>query len=1136
MKRSFLKYVFLVGIFVLAGICSCQDNDIVKLNRYDIVEGIPVQVTLKYGVPESVEVTTRTAQSEETERTIYRLYVIAFNEDGSVSGRNSYENVNNDTGSGTIEDFTMTSGNNKQIFIVGNPNSGVGTLNVDALRNVQSLDEFEALASQLTNPLNIERRAFLMVGQMKNKDGEMQIAVDEDGIILNASNDPVPLERVDARITFRVKVDNPDYSNFVFVPKYYQVKNIPQGTYLLPREKVSMPDGKYYDYAEAMEAQQPGSGYASMESNTERLYFDGEKDFEDGQGTWHYFEFYLPENRLKPRNEIKSDESQRGDISDYYADASSLYALREKKEKGKQISDSSKPGQVYEQGPYVFANEHSTYVEIYGNLSYEYKGQFVHANVIYTVHLGNTGNTSSNGSGYENEETLVNNYDTERNTHYIYSVTITGVESMRVEVVAETPKETRPGVEGSVIVAGGEVRSVDAHYCRDLITLSREEILDGLSWAISTPFQSGMKVFDTEMVNDVIDGNRPESDLQTDASLNDYKWVKFGINKEYPFIDFKEEHFGHPDEYNHDNYYCRLDVLKYPGEDAYDGGDGLMNGGGTSAPAFGISDEDAPFSAYYNNRVKLYDVNQLLNHLYREAKDSGSTIFDEDGTVTISVFIDEYLYVYDPTKEYYQKPIAVDVDGVISDEDLMLWKKVVNGDNRMLHICKSGAKYSPDGQTSWAESVVTISQSPIYTFYNADESLTELESAWGTESIMEVGDSKYPTGELSIGTNLDFGGNTTTDNGRKNTLNILNQKELKWSDIVSVYTKAPDLRDGYRNIWYACLLRNRDLDGDDVVDPEEIRWYLASIDQLTDLWIGEDAIPNAKLYNKEVQNGVVTISHVASSSYYSGSPSNPWIIWAEEGASRGSYNGDDYKDKISDAYAYRCVRNLGLKLQYANDEIPVYQDYVKENLPSQPHVANGETYTERVIDVSYMDAVCVRPASVDTPLPKMTERDSYRNNRPYWRFAVIESATDDSDGLYHPSSTGHSSYDDYGYGDWIVYYDNERNGYPCPTGYRIPNQRELMLLYTTYPELFTNQYPSYITEQDKNAIYMCKTAFSFKDYKPYSDQTISNWSWNDNNHSRIGFAYQSGNLFLLNYSVYLDSYKMSVRCVRDMVE
>src|SRR5699024_4261757 len=95
----------------------------------------------------------------------------------------------------------------------------------------------------------------------------------------------------------------------------------------------------------------------------------------------------------------------------------------------------------------------------------------------------------------------------------------------------------------------------------------------------------------------------------------------------------------------------------------------------------------------------------------------------------------------------------------------------------------------------------------------------------------------------------------------------------------------------------------RDLDGDDVIDADEIRWYLASVDQLTDLWIGEAAIPKAKLYMNDIdasgveipiENGVTRV-HVASSSYHPGTtdkptnkPSDPWVIWAEESASRGS--------------------------------------------------------------------------------------------------------------------------------------------------------------------------------------------------------------------------------------------------------
>ena len=45
------------------------------------------------------------------------------------------------------------------------------------------------------------------------------------------------------------------------------------------------------------------------------------------------------------------------------------------------------------------------------------------------------------------------------------------------------------------------------------------------------------------------------------------------------------------------------------------------------------------------------------------------------------------------------------------------------------------------------------------------------------------------------------------------------------------------------------LLRNRDLNGDNIVQPNEIRWYLAAIDQLVDLYIGEYALDDAsRLY------------------------------------------------------------------------------------------------------------------------------------------------------------------------------------------------------------------------------------------------------------------------------------------------
>lgn len=1116
-------YSFLIGLVVCL-LASCADEDVIKRQDTHVVEGVPVTVTLSYATAQSA-VQSRIAQSEEVERTIYRLYAIAFDENGNVAGRNAYENVNNSTGRGTI-DFSMTSGT-RQIFLVGNPGSA-GSLSFATLRAVQTLNDFKKLTSILTDPEYISRMTFLMVGQMKTKDGGTDIVVNEKGKIISDLEGPVQLERVDSRITFKVRTGG-NYANMVFTPKYYQVVNIPQGTYLWPREKTDVSeDAPYYDYSEQLVANGE-TGYATSVQSV----FDGERQFEGDSKASHYFEFYIAENRLNPKAIIYSSEnsSERNQQKagwggeDYYTDAQSLYALRERKTKGDPVEGNTvgKPGQEYEQGEeWVFANEHSTYVIIRGSLSYqdnsvEGVGKFIHAEVVYRVHLGSTGNANENGGNFENDPSLANNYDTNRNTHYTYTVTITGVNSMRVEV--QENKEVRPGVEGSVIVAGGQVKSVDAHYCRDIITLRRGDIKSGLSWAVSTPLQNGMKVFNKEVADAYVkDETTDVTALQTNLSLNDYKWVKFGINKEYPFVENEEHEWGH--DHNHDAYYCREDVLKYPGDQMYDGGEG----GNKPAPAFGGNGQR---SEYYNGEtVKLYDVNQLLNHLYVEAQNDNSTIFDEvddnsdNDVVTISVFIDEYVYYYYPDQCYSKKWDEADKEDLQS-----LWKLTVNGDNRMLHICEAGAEYSPDGQTSWAESVVTISQSPVYTFYNPNAA--DLESAWGTETIMEVGDDSYSNGELDAKSISHLPGNrgNSLSNGRQNQLNIIpTNGNLKWSDVVSVYTKTPQLKDQYRNIWYACLLRNRDLDGDDIVDPEEIRWYLASIDQLSDIWIGEDAIPNAKLYTTEIENNFVKGQHLASSSYYNGTPSDTWLLWAEEGVSRSQRNinwqwrRNEHDDR---AYAYRCIRNLGLTLVNDND-IPEYNDYVITG--NNTRIANGETYTELTIDVSRLNANAVR-GFTDVPLPSpLTERDEYRNNRPYRKFAVIQSSTNTPNGVYT--------------GDWYDIYENETNGNPCPMGYRVPNQREMVLLYTTYPQLFESI--------GDNEMFACKTSFSLKTYEPYSLKDDPDGGFLPNNGSfegshscRVGYVlFGNGNFSILhsNSSGYWPKLKVYVRCIRDMRE
>lgn len=1104
MRKMKLIYVWLLGLVAI--LTACADEEIV--NGYNIKEGVPVTVNLKFNVAASA-VESRSAQDATVEQTVQRLFVIAFKRNGEISGKTYLQSVNT-TGSGTVT-LDMYSGTGQQIFAVANPNSGVGTLSYEQLEAVTNLDDFKALHSQLrtdkgeTVSLSVERMAFLMCGQLKNTEGGTDIAVDAQGNLVGAA-DKIDLERVDARITFNVKADGSEkgYTNMTFTPKYYQVENIPQGTYLVPRENE--------DYAETMT-----TGYASMQAAGKEYYFDEAKRENDD---WSYFEFYLLENRRQPTEEQKITKEKK-DAS--YSEVQNLYALREKRAKTENKVDETKPGQEYVPGDFVFAPENSTYVTIRGTLSFQHGTDFYNADVTYTVHLGSTGSDPDS-------EKLVNYYDVCRNTHYTYNVTITGVESMRVEVVSD--KEERPGVEGDVIKAGGEVVDLDSHYGRAKFSLTRGDIKAGLSWAISTPFQRGLKVFDrSNYTKDKSEDGTVVSDarslspdqvenLQTNiTTLNDYRWVQFAINQECVLVR---------DDEGHTNVKVPPSAFaKYPGYAAYSSTN-LNN----KAPAFGGEGYHYSGStAIYSQDVVLYDVNQLLNHLFIEANKSeeqgcdlflkdGRVSYDDDAEVTITAFIDEFVYKYDPTEDYYKIP-----DTEVTSNELLLWKKVVNGENRMLHICVEGARYSPDGNTSWAESVITFSQRPIYTFYDPD---SDVSTAWGTEFKNESEDAEDGTDKNLPATSSALNGitwnkdNNTFDDGRKNTLEVLRQlTNLKWTDVL--YLNDGDygrLKDKYKSVWFACLGRNRDLNGDNIVQLDEIRWYLASVDQLTDIFIAEAAVPNAKLYSQNATSASVPLEHVISSTYHTiknewgNITMSPWIIWAEEGASRGVYGSSG--DVTSYLHTYRCLRNLGLSLKTIDSEV---DDYVQPSEESTRTVTIGRetvTYTERTIDLSRLEPNTLRAALTGGILPQNKERDD--NDRPYRKFAVLVSAAGDRWNSSYTNTSG--LYPNGGTTPWRSVWYNEENGNPCPEGYRAPNLRELMLMYTTYPDLFENAFGG------KYSYYLCKTGFSFDGWPGYTD-------------GRPGFVYiyesiaDYGNLKLIGGDDGTASGK--VRCVRDVI-
>lgn len=111
--------------------------------------------------------------------------------------------------------------------------------------------------------------------------------------------------------------------------------------------------------------------------------------------------------------------------------------------------------------------------------------------VIYTIHLGLV-----NG---------VNDFNTNRNTHYTYTVTINGAHSIEVEV--DENKEIEPGTEGEVIVANNII-TLDCHYGVEIVNFHADQISEQLTWYVKTVFSEGM----------------------AETNPKDYQWIKFRLN------------------------------------------------------------------------------------------------------------------------------------------------------------------------------------------------------------------------------------------------------------------------------------------------------------------------------------------------------------------------------------------------------------------------------------------------------------------------------------------------------------------------------------------------------------------------------------------------------------------------------
>lgn len=490
-----------------------------------------------------------------------------------------------------------------------------------------------------------------------------------------------------------------------------------------------------------------------------------------------------------------------------------------------------------------------------------------------------------------------------------------------------------------------------------------------------------------------------------EAAIYDYKWIKFAINDDYGIA---------ADKY-----------VKYPGDQNYEGTDG-----GEASPSY--PDKSA---------ARLLDIHQLLQRLRQEYYAGQTT-----GTVAVTAFVDEYVYFTHPQT---------------GAEMLAKWREYVEAEDRLMYFTNgANSKYSPDGASSVVEAIQTFKQKSIRTVYNVKKSETDLPTAWGLESVMEA--DKL----LDLET---VNRNTTRDNGRLNTIicllgdNYEGNETLHWTDVISTDEHYALKKN---DALHAILMRNRDLNGDDIVQPNEIRWYLAAIDQLVDLYIGEYALDeDSRLYQPDLIDDNKRL-HYISSSKSGDNRTDPWVLWSEECVALSNRN--DYIGYVN-GYAYRCMRNLGINLDNPTT-VPT---------PLIPKVTQAESDGSYLVDVSNLSEKA-RRLSFEAGSTLGAHSDTDPQNRPYEKFRVAPVGEDYNNQGNKPTTEA-------GWSGWnrVLTFTNAGNWSEyqtlvLPDGYRLPNLRELLIMGTRLPDTAWKQYEArylggYVRSK---AMYLSMTSFS----------------------------------------------------------
>lgn len=1149
------KYIYNFLIILAASllISSCRDDSFANLDYVTIGEEVTINVPISFP---QMDVKTRANLEDWQINQVNNVWIATFDAiNGNITSKDSEGNL----GWFAIDnpkDYNEPQSQKVTINTLSGPSFIVAVANVDnqgffkstpnnktaisaLLKEATSWSKFLEIAVDAPSEyedVNAPHTPLTMVGCYTNKKPGTHdpskisdpsdisnwqnedftphtIPTSENGVA-SLTDGAIHLRRLVSQNTFRIIAGE----NITITPNSYKIVNVPVYSWLYERP-ANAENGLLANYGDACTKENKDDYYVTTDIYPASSF---EQDGND-----YVFSFWQAENKHTGTFNIENPNYKDRQEQTHNADGTNTGLFKAL------IGQDNTDWTSNNMASYVLINLTIDYKK---SMSVDENGKpqtggtdvFRSGNAVLLIHLG-----------YLNK--IVSDFNCFRNTKYTYKITVNGLNDILVEAYGT---EETPGVEGLVSDVFNPTLNLDSHYHCFNVQLTDEElqayktspdgVSSGFGFIISTydNLNGGLKRFEESNFVEYENYDKVPEDIQkyvnwielrkTTAKDVLAKYIpRNGKNgKKYDGLTFNlidaskgltKDQFSTDGDINGNWYTVFVNEYTYEADGA--------NETLSATDASGQTKGKPLWQSYVNAEPRRFYIK-----VTRQVSNDQQSIYARSKYAAIQQSILSYYSSTDPTT-----PVNGGVKGSaigIERENESLGKNLRrsftgqglgindnNGRHNTWQFIDQSVTNSKDETDQWNIFLNQTALMDIKSFNFGD-----IAEPARTEPLPRIANFK---GELT--------GGLISENNMSGDKNDTGYKLLNGKSPFDPQPNSDNLND-YIEAINACMNRNRDNNGDGIIDKSELRWYVPAMGKYLRIIIGNRSlgefplmnynnIQNIKtnvtyyINNGDAINGTSTAGYCGRHLFFS---SDGRVLWGGEGFSTSNWAEWGLFDPVA-PWQVRCIRNLGTDLSQ------IYTD--DQTIKAYVHTPNG---TGGKVEMKYYQLNSIR----NTPysgngnnnaryMPVHRQSDAVYNSL-YTAFEISKGQYPNSGGFRYDYAKKFGEEDLQSTAD-VINWINEN---PCSQldggngGWRIPNVKELAIMRSEkYSQGLSD------TWQASDFILSCST------------NTFNTKGENTTEGTHYFFVARGNAITQLNQEQFNDQAKggrLFIRCVRDV--